>query len=441
MLNRSYCYNIMDRMSVELYKPNGTLEFTEYPIGYLAENYSMSGTKVTAQIKVTTQPDGTLTIVNPTGRGYAQAMGNSGGARFYPREWTAKMKDGVMVFDLGQNVAVGHNQGLSSYNTRGTSRQLRLAVLPNFPSTAGAIFDNDKATITGTITKSGGIEHRQGSSNTFWVNPGDCRTFVLGVEGTFSGMYAGVYSSGGVTQSTPAWGNFKFTLGEVDVTLDADIVGGTLGVNDDYLWPQMVFQVNGNDTYVDSYELYMISAAAVGQMHPSKGGEDFKNENGFTNAFLVTSVSADELKPIGNDPYPKQIIMNRLFKKSEMKADQLDPNNKYYFFVKAIYKENIQTTAAKAADGPMKAGSSILDGTFHGFFSEPEVTGTESIIFSNLDVKAGQGQLTITGSRGNVTVYSVEGRVVYRGGDATVSVPRGVYIATGDAKTVKVYVP
>lgn len=435
--------NVMDRMTLEIYKPDGTFECTQYNFPYLGSKYNTSGNKISNKIKIKKNADGSTGIINPMGGGYAQMPGTLGGARYYPTEWKASMKNGVLVFELEQYVAASYPKEYAlEYKSRVpllncTHRDypLQLALLTNFPYTD---YTFDDTQVTGTIISGKGIEHRKGKTGSFWVNPGDCRTYIKGITASIDGMFAAVNNDNGF-RSTPAWGDGVFSLDELDVTLDADISHCALGYSDTQLWPKVTLQINGNDTYVKSYTLYMIPYDNVAGNHPSQGGDIFKDEDGVSGAFEVITLPADKAESLGDGTYPKYIYLDLLFDKANMSPEQIDPNNKYYFFVKANYVDNIELSTDASAIVPL--ASNILDGTFHGFTTADEVTGAQDIESVGFIVEASRNMLTVSGAQLPVNIYTADGRMVYSGSNAALNVARGIYLVKSGNIVKKVFVP
>lgn len=415
---------IIDKMTIEVFRPAGTFEFKEYGYTFGDANYSSTGTQKTAYLRTVSDEDGNMGICNLTGRGYTRSLGAEGGARFYPGLWKLKMDNGSLVLAAEQNIDVAHNNALGTYGARTGGYQETLATLTAFPSR-----QHTRGDVAGKVTEQGDIHHTTLHDNNFWVNPGHCRTYLADVKAEFP-MFAGVFFGepvAGTTiyHSTPAWGDGQLSLDRVDVTLQGDVVEGVLGVGPERLWPRFTFEVYGNDTWVDSYTLWMMPVEGAQVARPEDGHDDYTHANGHPTAFAVATVKASSV----TGDYPRRYLLQRRFERSEMLPGQCNEEDRYIFYVQANYAAGIQPVAPKAAS----SRATTLPGTFHGFFGNYETTGASDVAadLNMIKVTTTPGLITVTGANAPVSVYALDGRTVYEASvqpEHRINTSAGVYI-------------
>lgn len=413
---------IIDKMTIETYRPSGTSSFNEYSYTFGNAKYGTSGTSKTAKFRVDYNADGSFNLLNPFGNGYAREMGTY--ASFDPRLWTGRLIDGKLVLIGGQNVDVNHNNALGGNQQRNGRYQTRLAILTGFPNRGVYTYDNIEGTITNTPT----IEHRTVHDNNYWVYPGGCKTFLTGMKVDFgdkkiAGVFNEMLYGSDIYHSTNAWGGLKLDFDDLDVTLQGDITGGTMGYDATKLWPQITFSVTANDSYVDSYTLWMIPLTTIANAHPSTGHTDFTHENGHPLGFAVQTLPKSACD---TETFPKTYRFDRLFNKSEMSAGQLDPDNKYVFYVQANYHGDTQ--GAPALKAASRTGG--LTGTFHGFYGVGNPTGHSDLSVPGMEaeVSAQSGVITVSNTEAQVAIFTIDGRCVYAGQPAAVEVGNGLFI-------------
>lgn len=428
---------IIDKMTIETFSPTASMSYYEYPYGTSSYSSTPADNELkTAQVTVATNADGTLSLFNLFGRGYT--IESTDTDRRKMGMWKGRLSNGKLILTMGQSVDATYNSGYGGNGQRIGDYQEKLYILNKFPAKGFDEYNDIEAELSGEAR----LEHRTRHDNNFWVKPGYCRTFVSGVNANFGNQkIAGVFynPTNGRYESTPAWGGINLSIDELDVTLRGEISSGNLGISETQLWPRVNFDVTGNDAYVDSYTLWMIPATLVENTNPASGHVDFTHENGHPLGFAVATVGVDKYEQIGSGDYPKRYDMGRLFDKTEMSVEQLDPENKYYMYVQANYRTDAAAAALSAKAQP-RAGA--LQSTFHGLFGNYTVTGAADLEMPGQEmvVNVQPGCIVVENATQEVEIFSTDGRCIYRGGNGTVEVLRGVYLVRSGATVRKVSV-
>lgn len=425
--------HIIDSYHLETYEPDGWFTCKEYAYNKTTEKYSTTGVDRSFPLMITANGDGTLSILNLTGNGYAIAEDPV--YRFVPRAVSASFDagSGALAIDAGQDMAISYM--MNSYQYRYNDKPLRLATVDM--ATRKHSFTTP---LSGTVSGGGKIMHRVVDNH--WVDfGGTCRTVISGGSAEVP-AFAYIYynADDGVYKSSPAYSGGTLSFKDTDITLEASITSLTLGVSDTQLWPKATLTVTANDMYVSAYELWMVPGSF-------KHGDvikdpDFDHEDGHSKAFCVATVSADAPDSDSDtaDGLPRTYSFDRLFDKSLM--SHVDKDNNYMFYIKAIYRDDISAPQQARAIS-RAAGDNGLHPTFHGLMAPPTTTGVDDteICDSRATVRAGQGYVEIAGTSGRVSVYNAQGMLLYSGSAGRVELPAGYYIVnTGQGASVKVRV-
>lgn len=358
---------LYESMTLEMYAADGWFDAMEYPYTFGSTTYG-SGYSVHNPLRITTTEDGYIGIANIGNRGVARVSHRSEtNAECLATESLIKGKfdaDGNFVLVGNQDVDVAYNNNAPGLHLGWYEE--RLAILTNLPNRAHQFND-----VVGTVTQQGNIEHR--TPDNMWVLPGDCRTYVTDAKVSmpaFAGVYYEYNGGSAIFHSTPAWGGGTLSINEMDVTLNADITGAKTGRDDERLFPQVTFEVRANDTYIDSYTLFMIPLSKIGELDTKH--ENFNHANGHAFGYEVVTVKASAV----SGDYPKVYGLQRLFNKADMPDEYSDDADKYVYYVRANYRDNIQL----APERSRAAARASLGSTFHGLYADAEFTGANDII-------------------------------------------------------------
>lgn len=346
---------IIDCMTIETFRPTGFFKVTEFP--FTTEGYG-SGTSYTVPYKMTTNLDGTCTIVNLVGKGYTRSMDET--SRIAPGVITGRIENGTLILDGGQPFDVWHGNATGDWGKRLYDAAEQLAGLPKFPARNYSYDD-----IMGSISTGNTISHT--SESNFWVDPGECRTLVKGASIKI-GPFAGVHQEGAYSTSAFSIESEGGTA-ETDVTLDCKITSCNCSFDEVEMikYVDCTFEVNKNDMYVESYDIYMIPAGKVSG-NPTNNG-DFLEGNGHKHAIYVGSVTADSNS---QTIYPKAYNVSTSVLLDNAIADA---SNEYYFFIAANYRSDIAVASLKS----VSRAASSLHPTFHSLFAPGSVTAIDGI--------------------------------------------------------------
>lgn len=353
---------IIEHLTIETFRPTGFLKVTEYPT--TTSGYSSTGTVSVVPYKMDVNPDGTFSVVNLTGYGYARCADPVD--RVIPGTLSGYADGGRMVLTGGQLMDVYHHPStLNSVGARGYDATLKVARLTNFPAR-----NFDYEDVVGEMSSDATIAHT--SETNFWVFPGDCRTVIKGASlkiGPFAGVYHDT-TSGEIYRSTSAFSiESEGGTAETDVTLDCKITSCNCSFDEAEMikYVDCTFEVNKNDMYVESYDIYMIPAGKVSG-NPTNN-EDFLAGNGHSAAIYVGTVTADSNS---QTTYPKAYNVSTSVLLDNAIADAA---NEYYFFIAANYRSDISVASLKS----VSRAASSLHPTFHSLFAPGSVTAIDGI--------------------------------------------------------------
>lgn len=353
---------IIGHLTIETFRPTGFLKVTEYPT--TTSGYSTTGTTTVVPYKMEMNPDGTFSVVNLTGYGYARCADPID--RVIPGTLGGYADGGRMVLTGGQLMDVYHHPTtLNSVGARGYDATLKVARLTNFPAK-----NFDYEDVVGEMSSDATIAHT--SETNFWVFPGDCRTVIKGASlkiGPFAGVFHDT-TSGEIYRSTSAFSiESEGGTAETDVTLDCKITSCNCSFDEAEMikYVDCTFEVNKNDMYVESYDIYMIPAGKVSG-NPTNN-EDFQDENGHKHAIYVGSVTADSNS---QTIYPKAYNVSTSVLLDKTIADAA---NEYYFFIAANYRSDISVASLKS----VSRAASSLHPTYHSLLSPGTVTAIDGI--------------------------------------------------------------
>lgn len=353
---------IIEHLTIETFRPTGFLKVTEYPA--TTSGYSSTGTVSVVPYKMDVNPDGTFSVVNLTGYGYARCADPVD--RVIPGTLSGYTDGGRMVLTGGQLMDVYHHPSvLSGVGGRSYDATLKVARLTNFPAR-----NFDYEDVIGEMSSDATIAHT--SATNFWVFPGDCRTVIKGASlkiGPFAGVFHDT-TSGEIYHSTSAFSiESEGGTAETDVTLDCKITSCNCSFDEAEMikYVDCTFEVNKNDMYVESYDIYMIPAGKVWG-NPTNN-QDFQDENGHTHAIYVGSVTADSNS---QTTYPKAYNVSTSVLLDKTIADAA---NEYYFFIAANYRSDISVASLKS----VSRAASSLHPTYHSLLSPGTVTAIDGI--------------------------------------------------------------
>lgn len=353
---------IIEHLTIETFRPTGFLKVTEYPT--TTSGYSSTGTVSVVPYKMVVNPDGTFSAVNLTGYGYARCADDID--RVIPGTLSGYADGGRMVLTGGQLMDMYHHPtGVYDVGARGYDATLRVARLTNFPAK-----NFDYEDVVGEMSSDATIAHT--SETNFWVFPGDCRTVIKGASlkiGPFAGVFHDT-TSGEIYHSTSAFSiESEGGTAETDVTLDCKISSCNCSFDEAEMikYVDCTFEVNKNDMYVESYDIYMIPAGKVSG-NPTNN-EDFLAGNGHSAAIYVGSVTADSNS---QTTYPKAYNVSTSVLLDNAIADAA---NEYYFFIAANYRSDISVASLKS----VSRAASSLHPTYHSLLSPGTVTAIDGI--------------------------------------------------------------
>lgn len=353
---------IIEHLTIETFRPTGFLKVTEYPT--TTSGYSTTGTVSVVPYKMDVNPDGTFSVVNLTGYGYARCADPVD--RVIPGSLSGYTDGGRMVLTGGQLMDVYHHPTtLNSVGARGYDATLKVARLTNFPAR-----NFDYEDVVGEMSSDATISHT--SETNFWVFPGDCRTVIKGASlkiGPFAGVHHDT-TSGETYRSTSAFSiESEGGTAETDVTLDCKITSCNCSFDEAEMikYVDCTFEVNKNDMYVESYDIYMIPAGKVSG-NPTNNG-DFLEGNGHSAAIYVGSVTADSNS---QTIYPKAYNVSTSVLLDKTIADAA---NEYYFFIAANYRSDIAVASLKS----VSRAASSLHPTYHSLLSPGTITAIDGI--------------------------------------------------------------
>lgn len=353
---------IIEHLTIETFRPTGFLKVTEYPT--TTSGYSSTGTVSVVPYKMDVNPDGTFSVVNLTGYGYARCADPVD--RVIPGTLSGYTDGDRMVLTGGQLMDVYHHPSvLSGVGGRSYDATLKVARLTNFPAR-----NFDYEDVIGEMSSDATIAHT--SETNFWVFPGDCRTVIKGASlkiGPFAGVNHDT-TSGEIYRSTSAFSiESEGGTAETDVTLDCEITSCNCSFDEAEMikYVDCTFEVNKNDMYIESYDIYMIPAGKVSG-NPTTN-EDFLAGNGHKHAIYVGTVTADSNS---QTIYPKAYNVTTSVLLDKTIADAA---NEYYFFIAANYRSDISVASLKS----VSRAASSLHPTYHSLLSPGTVTAIDAI--------------------------------------------------------------
>lgn len=421
----SYKAFIIDNYHIETFTPNAYFSCTVTPYNFQGGTKGSFGTpsKMTdIPVKVIMENDGTFKILNLFDTGYTIYPDDN--SRFAPGYVTGyyDFENGYATLDGGQYG--WHVPGTASYsNARNATLAGRMATI----DVTTRKFDSDYNDIelvaqSGTDSK---VAHKV--IHNHWVsNGGTCRTYLSSgkLEGFPTFSYVVHYMLDGELirfDSSSAYGDGSLDMSE-DVTLDIEHNIVKFGADDKHVFIESDMNINQNDMYVDSYELWIVPGTFS---EGSVTGTNFNHENGHNKGTLVMHVDADEMNGNGASKTRAVNDTHKFWKyipKSEITYK--NAQNKYSFYIKANYKPETG-----------------LKPTFHGLttVTDDVITGIENIESEEaVSIKCGNNMISVDAQ--SVQVYTTTGSLIYDGKGGDIAVDGGIYIVKVGSTVSKVVV-
>lgn len=285
-----------------------------------------------------------------------------------------------------------------------------------------------------------------------WLNGTTKKTVIVNPEIAFENYYLYDVAYGastplvqkGIISNTvlPIAGPIEYTH-SVEMDNDVSIVyqANHPSENQDVLWVKGSVKSSSikNYGYVDHYELHIMPGTFTDADASEFDNADKGHDNGLNisdnkfytgyhpgNESVATLSEGGDDQPISNDANANGSFC-RLIRQSDFEdaGIEMSPDNVYTLYLKAVY-----TTESGLA--PSYHALTALSGTTTGV-DAIEVDGDGATITLNGNT------LTIVGSNGDAIVVTPTGAVVWQGGDTTVQLAPGLYIARA-GKTTKRFV-